>query len=127
VNFIKRQAESVGAYDIDEEFDDGEGGNENNDNGPGGITSVDFDSESGGSVGVKSEDPIYEEAKELVIEAGKASTSYIQRRLRVGYSRAARLMDELEDNGVIGPPDGSKPRKILIANEFDDMRESDEG
>jgi S-DNA-T family DNA segregation ATPase FtsK/SpoIIIE len=48
-----------------------------------------------------------------VIKAGKASTSYIQRRLRVGYSRAARLMDLLEEKGVIGPADGSKPREVL--------------
>ncbi|HYC34524.1 MAG TPA: DNA translocase FtsK, partial [Candidatus Paceibacterota bacterium] len=45
--------------------------------------------------------------------AGKASTSYIQRKLRVGYSRAARLMDILEAKGVIGPADGSKPREVL--------------
>ncbi len=59
------------------------------------------------------DDDLYEEAKQLVIEAGKASTSYIQRKLRVGYARAARLMDILEDRGVIGPADGSKPREIL--------------
>lgn len=59
------------------------------------------------------DDDLYEEAKQLVIEAGKASTSYIQRKLRVGYARAARLMDILEDKGIIGPADGSKPREIL--------------
>ena len=59
------------------------------------------------------EDDLYSEAKTAVIEAGKASTSYLQRRLRVGYSRAARLMDMLEERGVIGPPDGSSPREIL--------------
>lgn len=59
------------------------------------------------------EDELYEEARELVIKAGKASTSYLQRRLRVGYARAARLMDILEDRGVIGPQDGSKPRDVL--------------
>jgi len=58
-------------------------------------------------------DELYEEAKETVIEAGKASTSYLQRKLRIGYSRAARLMDLLEDRSVIGPADGSKPREIL--------------
>ncbi|MEA3322936.1 MAG: DNA translocase FtsK 4TM domain-containing protein [Patescibacteria group bacterium] len=127
INFIKRQAESVGAYDIDEEFDDGEDDHSNNGNSSNGIKNVDFSDENGGgTTSAQSEDPIYEEAKELVIEAGKASTSYIQRRLRVGYSRAARLMDELEDNGVIGPPEGSKPRKILIAKESDDMQEIDE-
>ena len=59
------------------------------------------------------DDELYEDAKEAVIEAGKASTSYIQRKLRVGYSRAARLMDMLEDNGVIGSADGSKPREVI--------------
>lgn len=59
------------------------------------------------------DDDMYEEAKQVVMEAGKASTSYIQRKLRVGYSRAARLMDLLEERGVIGPADGSKPRSVI--------------
>ncbi len=59
------------------------------------------------------DDDLYEEAKQTVIEAGKASTSYIQRKLRVGYARAARLMDILEAKGVIGPSDGAKPREII--------------
>lgn len=62
-----------------------------------------------------SDDPLYEEARRVVIEAGKASTSYIQRKLRVGYSRAARLIDILEEKGVVGPADGSKPREVLVA------------
>jgi S-DNA-T family DNA segregation ATPase FtsK/SpoIIIE len=56
---------------------------------------------------------LYEAARQAVIEAGKGSTSYIQRKLRVGYSRAARLMDLLEERGVIGPADGAKPREVL--------------
>jgi S-DNA-T family DNA segregation ATPase FtsK/SpoIIIE len=59
------------------------------------------------------DDDLYEEAKEIVISAGKASTSYLQRKLRIGYSRAARLMDILEEQGIIGPADGSKPREVL--------------
>jgi len=59
------------------------------------------------------DDDMYEAARAAVIEAGKASTSYIQRKLRVGYARAARLMDVLEERGVIGPQDGAKPREIL--------------
>jgi S-DNA-T family DNA segregation ATPase FtsK/SpoIIIE len=59
------------------------------------------------------DDPLYEDARACVIEAGKASTSYIQRKLKVGYARAARLMDILEERGVIGPQDGAKPRDIL--------------
>lgn len=59
------------------------------------------------------DDDLYTQAKEAVEEAGRASTSYLQRKLRIGYSRAARLMDILEDKGVIGPADGSRPREIL--------------
>jgi S-DNA-T family DNA segregation ATPase FtsK/SpoIIIE len=59
-------------------------------------------------------DELYEEAKDTVLKAGKASASLLQRRLRVGYARAARLLDILEANGVIGQADGSKPREILV-------------
>jgi S-DNA-T family DNA segregation ATPase FtsK/SpoIIIE len=86
------------------------------------LATIDFDSESisndatfnamvGG--GDDADDELYNAAKQAVIEAKKASTSYIQRKLKVGYSRAARLMDLLEENGVIGPANGSKPREIL--------------
>lgn len=59
------------------------------------------------------DDDMYMEAKAAVEEAGRASTSYLQRKLRIGYSRAARLMDLLEEKGVIGPADGSRPRDVL--------------
>jgi S-DNA-T family DNA segregation ATPase FtsK/SpoIIIE len=59
------------------------------------------------------EDEMYEPAREAVMSAGKASTSYIQRKLGVGYSRAAKLMDMLEERGVIGPANGSKPRDVI--------------
>lgn len=61
------------------------------------------------------DDDLYEEARATVEEAGRASTSYLQRKLKIGYSRAARLMDVLEMKGVIGPADGSKPREVLTA------------
>lgn len=61
------------------------------------------------------DDDMYDEARETVVAAGKASTSYIQRKLGVGYSRAAKLMDMLEKNGVIGPANGSKPREVIGA------------
>ncbi len=59
------------------------------------------------------DDEMYEEARICVTEAGKASTSYLQRKLKLGYARAARLMDRLEERGVIGPGDGAKPREVL--------------
>jgi len=68
---------------------------------------------SGESGDDEEEDELYEQAKEEVIAAKKASTSYLQRKLRIGYSRAARLIDILEEKGVIGPADGSRPREIL--------------
>ena len=93
VNFIKAQADA----DYDESFDPGE------------VSENDgefSDGESGG-------DPLFEEAKSLVIETQKASASMIQRRLSVGFNRATRLMEELEIAGVIGPAEGTKPRKVL--------------
>lgn len=66
------------------------------------------------------DDELYETAKEAVISAGKASTSYIQRKLSVGYARAARLIDMLEERGVIGPGSGAKPREILIGKTNDE-------
>jgi S-DNA-T family DNA segregation ATPase FtsK/SpoIIIE len=59
------------------------------------------------------EDDLYEEAKEIVLSAGKASTSYIQRKLRVGYARAARLIDMLEERGIVTAGEGSKPREVI--------------
>jgi S-DNA-T family DNA segregation ATPase FtsK/SpoIIIE len=67
------------------------------------------------------EDELYGEAKRTVIEAGKASTSYLQRKLGVGYARAAKLIDMLEDRGVVGPADGSKPREIIGAGNADEL------
>ncbi len=58
-------------------------------------------------------DDRYEEARQIVIETGKASTSYLQRKLGVGYARAARLIDMLEEHGVVGPGNGAKPREVL--------------
>ncbi|MDP3989508.1 MAG: DNA translocase FtsK [bacterium] len=60
------------------------------------------------------DDDLYEEAREIVVDAGKASTSYLQRRLKIGYSRAARLLDMLEERNVVGPGEGSKPREVYI-------------
>ncbi|CEM62277.1 FtsK/SpoIIIE family protein [Treponema phagedenis] len=59
------------------------------------------------------EDPLYDQALEIVLLAGKASASYIQRKLKIGYNRAARLVEEMEHRGIVGPANGSKPRDVL--------------
>ncbi len=69
---------------------------------------------SRGGEGGADDDELFNEARDLVIQAGKASASLLQRRLKVGYARAARLLDLLEAEGVIGPPDGAKPRDVLV-------------
>jgi S-DNA-T family DNA segregation ATPase FtsK/SpoIIIE len=73
---------------------------------PNAIFSASFDDE-------EADDELYSEAKQIVEEAGKASTSFLQRKLRIGYARAARLIDILEEKGVIGPGDGARPREVL--------------
>lgn len=78
-----------------------------------GIAGVGLD----GSSGSDDDDELLEEAKEIIINAGKASASMLQRRLSVGYARAARLLDLLEEAGVIGPGNGAKPREVLISKE----------
>ncbi|HGJ3558083.1 TPA: DNA translocase FtsK [Streptococcus pneumoniae] len=93
VNFIKAQADA----DYDESFDPGE------------VSENEGEFSDGDAGG----DPLFEEAKSLVIETQKASASMIQRRLSVGFNRATRLMEELEIAGVIGPAEGTKPRKVL--------------
>ncbi len=66
------------------------------------------------------EDPMYEEAKRTVISSRKASTSLLQRRLGIGYARAARLMDILEERGIVGPQEGAKPREVYMMEESQD-------
>jgi S-DNA-T family DNA segregation ATPase FtsK/SpoIIIE len=113
VKFLKEQFEGQLPNDIALTF-----GQEPNPQDAGGFGGIPESALSGGfSEGEGDEDDMYEEAKAAVLEAGKASTSYLQRKLRVGYSRAARLMDILEQRGVIGPADGAKPREVLGRNE----------
>jgi len=69
-------------------------------------------------------DELYPEAYKVVVQSGKASASFLQRRLRVGYARAARLLDLLEERGVIGPADGAKPREVLIKPENSGLEET---
>ena len=81
------------------------------DNSPNAMFSATIDGE-GGVGDSDDEDELFEEARQLVVSSGKASTSYLQRRLKVGYARAARLIDILEERGVVGPGDGAKPREV---------------
>jgi len=69
------------------------------------------------------EDDLYEDAKEIVYQAGKASASLLQRKLRIGYARAARLIDILEDQKIIGPPDGARPRNVFYNKDNQDNTE----
>lgn len=78
-------------------------------NGKGGVV-VDLD--GGGSGG----DDLFRDAVRVVLEGRKASTSLLQRRLRIGYGRAARIIEEMEEQGIVGPADGSRPREVLITN-----------
>ena len=96
VGFVKDQADA----DYDDSFDPGE------------VSESDLKSGGGAQEG----DPLFEDAKALVLETQKASASMLQRRLSVGFNRATRLMDELEAAGVIGPAEGTKPRKVLMTN-----------
>ncbi|MCU0680396.1 MAG: DNA translocase FtsK, partial [Planctomycetes bacterium] len=77
----------------------------------GGLAGVGLDGASG------DEDELFQEAKDIVISMGKASTSLLQRRLRIGYGRAASILDMLEENGIITPGQGNKPREVLISKE----------
>jgi DNA segregation ATPase FtsK/SpoIIIE, S-DNA-T family len=78
----------------------------------------------GGDRGQADEDEYdekYDEAIALVTKIGQASISMLQRRLRVGYNRAARMIEMMEKEGVVGPADGIKPREVLVRNNFDDV------
>lgn len=88
-------------------------------NGKGGVV-MDFDHEGG--------DDMFRDAVQVVLQSHKASTSLLQRKLRVGYSRAARIMEEMEEQGIIGPADGARPREVLISSMSDldgDMSEDE--
>lgn len=93
-------------------------------NGKGGLV-PDHEGSAGG------EDPLFLEAVEMVINSQKASASSLQRRFRIGYSRAANIIDSMEEQGIVGPPDGQRPREVLIdsiddINGADDIDESDD-
>ena len=72
------------------------------------------------------EDPIFNEAVEFAVRTGKISASLLQRKFRLGYNRAARLIDIMEEKGIIGPQNGSKPREVLVRLETDAGEEGEE-
>jgi S-DNA-T family DNA segregation ATPase FtsK/SpoIIIE len=96
LSFIKRQKES----EYEEDF----------------VETVERGMIAGHPVEGEEEDALLPDAIEMVIEARKASTSLLQRRFRIGYNRAARLVDIMEEQGIVGPPDGARPREVLIDN-----------
>ncbi len=102
VKYLAEEYKDVDLENVDEEIEDVLAGAKAQ-------SSLDFDEGEGGD-----DDKLYEEARELVIKTGKASSSYLQRRLKVGYARAARLLDMLEERGVVGPGEGAKPREVFM-------------
>ncbi|HZN05008.1 MAG TPA: DNA translocase FtsK, partial [Candidatus Polarisedimenticolia bacterium] len=108
VTFLKKQAKPQ--YDETVTRDEAEAG-------PGGASGA----------GGEEQDPAYDQAVRLAVQQGQISVSHIQRRLKLGYARAARLVDMMEANGIVGPADGSKPREVLVEPDFlarlDQMRE----
>ena len=97
VDFLKLQGQPVYDMDILKPRDDeeGEGG------------------EGGGGGGDEGDDPLYDQAVRLVCETRMASVSMIQRQLRIGFNRAARLVERMERDGIVGAPNGAKPREVL--------------
>ena len=96
--FLKKQARPL--YDESVTRDESQGG-------------------AGGPVGRGGDvDPVYDQAVRMAVQMGQISVSHIQRRLKLGYARAARLVDTMEQNGIVGPADGSKPREVLVEPEF---------
>ncbi len=114
VNYLKKQYAGEDTEDITL------GGE---DDGPASLSDIMNGAFAGGD---EDDDDLYEEARQTVVEAGKASTSFLQRKLKVGYARAARLMDMLEERGVVGPADGAKPREVLDSVDTSGYGESEE-
>jgi S-DNA-T family DNA segregation ATPase FtsK/SpoIIIE len=104
VEFIKNQSQSTYDESIIEEVEH---------NIP--VTKADKASQNSDTgIEAGNDDALIEQAIEYIVQAGQASTSSLQRRLKIGYARAARIMDELENMGIIGPYEGAKPRRVLL-------------
>jgi S-DNA-T family DNA segregation ATPase FtsK/SpoIIIE len=114
IDFVKSNAPAQYSDDVLQQVEENARNNEKGKKGAG--PSGDSIPES--SSGPKDDrDPLYYDAVDVVIETGMASASMLQRRLKLGYSRAARLVDQMEEGGVVGPFEGSKPRKLLLTKE----------
>ena len=101
-NYIKKQGESEYSDEIQKEIESKAAQEKG---------ASPFDDDGDGNEAL---DPLFEKAVDVVLDSGRASTSFLQRKLSVGYSRGSKIMDQLEDKGIIGPQDGAKPREILI-------------
>ncbi|GAP00531.1 DNA translocase FtsK [Fructobacillus ficulneus] len=84
------------------------------------VTDEEIAQDEAGANGGQSDDELFQEALEFVIDQQKASTSLLQRRFRIGYNRAARLVDDLENAGYIGPADGARPRHVNVTKKDED-------
>jgi S-DNA-T family DNA segregation ATPase FtsK/SpoIIIE len=73
---------------------------------------------AGAAAGGAEDDPLFDEAARLVVQERQASASYLQRRMRIGFSRAARLVDMLEADGILGPAQGAKSRDVLVPPDY---------
>ena len=93
-------------------------------NGKAGASERTYENEEGGGGGDDVDDDLYQDAVRICLEMGRASTSTLQRRLRIGYGRAAHLIDLMEKDGIVGPPDGTRPREVLKGKDW--MQEFDE-
>jgi S-DNA-T family DNA segregation ATPase FtsK/SpoIIIE len=121
VKFFIDQKKDLGEENLDEDFDGGE--REDGVGDPFSSGDVDF---SASTDDPNDLDDKYGEARQLVIESGRAATTFLQRRLSVGYGRAAKLLDLLEENGVVGPPEGANKGRPVLVGKFagrDDMSE----
>ncbi|MDR1644531.1 MAG: DNA translocase FtsK [Tannerellaceae bacterium] len=99
-NFIGKQTGYATAFELPEYLGGGEGG------------------EGGAAIDLADRDPMFEEAARLIVRDQQGSTSLLQRKLSLGYNRAGRVMDHLEAAGIVGPPEGSKARQVLIQDEY---------
>ncbi len=118
----KSQIESKKEEEVDQDLPDLEVSSVKNDL----VADITDDFARPASSSSEQDDELYEEARSLVISSQLGSTSMLQRKLRVGFARAGRLMDLLEESGVVGPSSGSKAREVLIAAEEYDTSDGEE-